>query len=213
MKYVCCVVACLLVTAVNAAAETPLESWTTLEIPIFQTGRATTLIHTQLRVRNEFSDFAYARFGPNLRVRLNRGFTLVTGFWYIQQENTRRVQWDDMHRYWAGVERPIRAGSGVVQLRGIYEHWFGGPKPNDNRTRWLVLYRRSIGRGLTATGGTETFFDNNGYFAERVIANIGMPFYRNLIFEAGYMWDRRLERVGGPRQMITTTFRSRPRER
>jgi hypothetical protein len=196
-----------------ACAEAPLESWTILELPLVQKGNVSTQLHTSFRLRDQFRHVYYARFGPNLRVRLAKNVTAVGGFWYTDQKFARRSRWDDMHRFWAGVERPVRIGSSALQVRGVYERWFAGPRPNDNRTRWMLLYRRPIGQGVTLSTGSETFTDNRGYCAQRLIAGVGFPVSQRFVLETGYMWDGRLERIGGPRQMITTSFRSRQRER
>jgi len=62
-----------------------------------------------------------------LPVQFTNGFHFVSGFLYTLLEGSRPDRWDDQHRAWGGIERSLRAGSGALNVRAIYERHFGGP--------------------------------------------------------------------------------------
>ena len=203
----------LLFTTRPGSAADPFESWHSFDLPLLRAGRLNSQFHSQFRTRNRFQDVYQARFGATTRLQIPKNLIIVSGFWYTIQQRVARDRWDDQHRAWGGIERTVRAGAGAVTLRSLYERWYGGfLGRTDNRTRWLVSYRRPIGMGLVAGGGAETFTDKRGYMAERLSCMIALPVARRWSAEFGYFWDARLDRVGGGRQVLTTTFRARQRD-
>lgn len=205
--------ALLFAAAAATLAAQPFEAWNAFELPLVDVGRFSSLFTTQLRTRSRFHDMYQSRFGGVARVRLTNGFNIVSGFLYTMVESSNRDRWDDQHRAWGGLERSLRAGTGALNFRGIYERHFGGVSGVDNRTRWLARYNRPAGKGILASVASELFTDNHGYMAERLTASIILPVSHGWTAEMGYVWDARLERACGVRQVVTTTFRSHRRDR
>jgi len=209
---VAAVLLAIIMTPVLLPAQ-PLESWHNFELPLREAGRFNTQFNLQLRTRRRFQDLYQTRVGTISRIRLANSFTAIAGFYYTLQESSQRDRWDNQNRIWGGIERPFRAGVGVITLRSLYEHWFEGLRGRDNRTRWLTQYRRPVGHGAVASFGIETFTDSRGYMAERLTATMARALGQGWSAELGYTYDGRPERVGGKRQMITTTVRRRSSDR
>ena len=198
----------LLLTAVVPAATAssdPLESWHTFELPFLNFGsRVTSIVHTQFRDRSQFSQIHLSRFGPIFRVRVSPRVNLIAGYWLTEQRQVEVNRWDNTHRSFAGAETFIPLGRGQFQGRGLFEHFFGGPRPPDYRTRWQGIYRRAVGRGLVAGLGTEAFTDHAGFLAHRLITSVLFPVHPRWVVEAGYMFDPRRVDAGGGRHILTT---------
>lgn len=187
------------------------ETWQVLEAPLVSGGSTTAIVHSQLRQRSRLHDFFQARVGPVVRHELASGVALIAGYYFGETEEDPRV-WGNNHRSFGGVERGFLTSRGVLSVRHLVEHHFGGSDRPELRNRSLVQWSRPI-RSVTGFLGGETFFDQNGFIMQRVQGGLRLPFTSSYRLEVTYIFDARVNRVGESRHVIQTSFRPRRREK
>jgi hypothetical protein len=198
-------IAALLLLAPATAAE--LETWETFEAPLVSRERVTVIAHSQMRQRQHVTDLFQARIGPVFRVRLLPRIALVGGYYYGQVEQTEH-HWGNTQRTFAGMESPVAVAGGVLTGRALVEHHFGGGGPASVRFRQRAQWTRPV-RSLAVFGGAESFFDQRGFFAQRLQSGVRLPFRPSFGLEFSYLYEFRVERIGSNRQAIQVALRPR----
>ena len=196
----------LLIAAVLPAGAEVFEWWQTTDAAIFSRGTVSAVIHTQFRMRNHFSDLFQGRFGPVVRAGMTRRLTLIAGYYFGESE-VKRDDWQNNHRTFIGIERPVRTERGTLTLRSMAEHHFGGGAPQDRRFRGLLLWSHRA--PLSPYWGTETFFDRHGFMSQRIQGGVRHGLTDRYSLDIGYLYDIRRFRAGEHRHVIQTAIRPR----
>ncbi len=120
-------------------------------------------LHTRLRTRE--GDLQQGRSGTILRFKPHSRVSLIGGYYYGKEEDTRQ-EWRDSHRVFSGAEARVY-GKGAVSLaaRALVERFVAGSRPDFTRVRQRI--RLSMDRRIGPFAGGEWFFDTKGYLAGR----------------------------------------------
>lgn len=186
------------------------EWWQTTDLPLFSRESVSAVVHTQFRMRQQFSDLFQARIGPVVKASIGSPWTLTLGYYFGESEQRRDV-WRNNHRTFAAIERPFQFERGSLTMRTMAEHHFGGGNPQDRRFRQSFVWSHRA--PLAPYWGTETFFDRQGFMSQRILGGIRYPMGGHFAMDVGYVYDIRRLRAGEHRHAIHTTIRPRRRER
>lgn len=195
----------------TAAFTQSLQVWQAVDVPVLQRERLSGIVHTQFRTRPNLHDYYQARIGPILRFQLSPRATLVGGYYYGEVE--QKSGWGNNHRAFGGIETPFAWRGQVMTIRSVVERHFGGESPAELRMREQLQVVRPIAGPVSAILAAETFFDPKGFFQQRSVAGVRLPFISRYRFDLTYIYDARVERAGAGRHVIQAAFRPRRRER
>lgn len=112
----------------------------------FQIGsKAVLQLHTRLRVRDDWSDFYQARFGPILTYNLRPRLQAIAGFYYIDQRSRGTRRWGDYNRFFGGFStRLVTKPKWTLDSRTLVERFTqtGGIDYTRGRTRGTLQLPR-----------------------------------------------------------------------
>lgn len=202
------IIALVLLSAGTLAAQ-ELWSWHSVDFTLLKTGGVEWGLHTRLRTRE--GELQQSRSGTILRFTPHSRITVIGGYYYGRDEDTRE-EWQDSHRVFGGAETRVhRWGAATVAARGLVER-FGGGRPSFTRFRNRI--RLSTDRRIGPYASGEWLWDAKGYLAGRYSGGLRWRCSSWASIEFGYIYDARSPQLGPPRHgVVTQLLLERRRER
>jgi hypothetical protein len=146
-----------------------------------------------------------ARAGPIFSWDATPRLTLLSGYYYAQQE--RRIDRDFIggHRFFGGAEfAVVEARRFSIEQRLLGERFLSDAAPDFNRYR---LRSRLSAKGAVAPYTShEFFFDAQGWRSNRHSAGVRWSPLRAVQVDLGYLYERRRHAVGPDRHMWLTSI-------
>lgn len=177
-----------------------LWSWHSFDLALVKARGVEWALHTRLRTRE--GELQQGRSGTILRFTRRSRITLIGGYYYGREEDTRE-EWQNSHRVFAGVEaRLYQRGVVSVASRGIAERFATGARPSFNRFRFRI--RLSTNQQIGPYTGSEWFWDAKGYLAGRCQGGVRWRASKWASVEFGYMYDARSPHLGPSRHGVVT---------
>jgi hypothetical protein len=190
----------LVLLAGGALAGEEVWSWHSVDYTFLKTKRVDWALHTRLRTRE--GELQQSRTGTIVRVAANARVSVIGGYYYGRQEDTR-AEWQDSHRMFGGAEaRLYRKGVVTVAGRGLAERFVTEGRPSTWRFRQRVRLTTEQRVGPYVSG--EWFWDPQGYLATRYQGGVRWRGAGWMTVEAGYMYDARSAQLGVPRHGMVT---------
>ena len=189
----------MLLSAGTLAAQ-ELWSWHSFDLALFKARGVEWGLHTRLRTRE--GQLQQGRSGTILRFTPRSRITVIGGYYYGREEDTRE-EWQNSHRLFAGAEaRLYRRGAVSVASRGLVERFVVSARPSFNRFRYRTRLSTDYRIGPYTSG--ESFWDANGYLATRYQGGLRWRGSRWASVEFGYMYDARSPQLGPSRHGVVT---------
>lgn len=186
--------------AAGTLAAQELWSWHSVDFALFKSRGVEWGLHTRLRTRE--GDLQQGRSGTILRFTPRSRATVMGGYYYGREEDTRQ-EWQNSHRVFVGAEaRLYRRGVISVASRGLVERFATGAKPGFNRFRYRI--RLSTNQRIGPYTSSEWFWDAKGYLAGRYQGGLRWRGSRWATVEFGYMYDARSSHLGPSRHGVVT---------
>jgi hypothetical protein len=191
--------AVFLASAGSLVAE-ELWSWHSVDFTVMKTAAFEWGLHTRLRTRE--GELQQGRSGSILRFRPHPRFSLMGGYYYGREEDTRQ-EWRNSHRLFGGAEAGVYRKGGVsVAARGLVERFIVDSRPDFMRFRHRL--RLSTNHRIGPFVGAEWFFDRKGYLAGRYSGGLRWRCSSWSSVEFGYLYDARSPQLGPSRHGIIT---------
>lgn len=112
------------------------------------TEKLTLQAHMRVRTNNDLSSFFQARGGPIATYALRPRFSLIGGYYYIGQENTRRTDVDQFHRAFGGGQVTLVKNQRMtLEARTLVERFVATPTGDFTRARQRFLFQKQ-GQGI-----------------------------------------------------------------
>ncbi len=182
-------------------------SWHSIDFGLFETGSAEWIVHTRLRTRQ--GELQQSRWGSILNFSPHSRVTLIGGYYYGRDEDTRE-EWRSFHRLFGGAETRVRQwGAATLAARGLAERFWGGGRPAFTRLRNRI--RLTMDGRIRPYLSGEWFWDTQGYLAGRYSVGLRWRCCRWASVEIGYLYDARSAQLGPPRHGVVTQLRLDPR--
>jgi hypothetical protein len=195
----------LLSAGMLAAQE--MWSWHSVDFALIKARGVEWGLHTRLRTQE--GELQQGRSGTILRYTPHSRITVIGGYYYGREEDTRE-EWQNSHRVFSGAEaRVFQHGAVSVASRGLIERFVSSGRPSFNRFRHRV--RLSSDRRIGPFASGEWFWDVKGYLAGRYQGGLRWRGSRWASVEFGYMYDARSPHLGPPRHGVVTQLLFEPR--
>lgn len=166
------------------------------------TKRLDLVLHTRIRTQPGRLGFYQIRGGPILEYAVRKGWKLIAGYYYAQQENSAE-DFIGGHRWFAGSEATVwNRNSARLDLRALAERFELAQGSDFNRYR--VRVRISGRRAVAPHAGVENFLDARGWRSTRYSAGIRTGNGSRLSFDFGYFVEPRRADLGATRHMWMT---------
>jgi len=160
------------------------------------------VIHTRIRTQPGRLGFYQIRGGPILEYTVRRGWKLIAGYYYTQQENSAE-DFIGGHRGFAGSEGTVwNAKTARLDLRALAERF--ELAQGSDFTRYRVRLRISGRRAIAPHAAVENFLDAHGWRSTRYSAGIRAGNGSRLSLDFGYFVEPRRANVGALRHMWMT---------
>lgn len=177
-----------------------LWSWHSVDFTLLKARGVEWGLHTRVRTRE--GELQQSRSGTILRFTPHSRLTVVGGYYYGREEDTRE-EWQNSHRVFSGAEARVSRKSGVsVAVRGLVERFATGGRPSFTRFRNRVRLSTDHRIGPFASG--EWFWDVKGYLAGRYSSGLRWRSSNWASMEFGYLYDARSPHLGPPRHGVVT---------
>lgn len=181
-------------------------SWHSVDFALLRARGVEWTLHTRLRTRE--GDLQQGRSGTVLRFTPKSRVTVIGGYYYGREEDTRE-EWQNSHRTFAGAEaRMYRRDAVSVAYRGLVERFVTGSRPSFNRFRHRIRLSTSHRIGPYTSG--EWFWDAKGYLAGRYQGGVRWRRSKWASVELGYMYDARSPHLGPSRHGVVTQLLLEP---
>lgn len=186
--------------ACGSLAAQEVWSWHSFDFALLKARGVEWGLHTRLRTRE--GELQQGRSGTILRFTPRSPVTLIGGYYYGREEDTRE-EWQNSHRVFAGAEaRVYRRGAVSVTTRGLVERFATSARPSFNRYRYRL--RLSTNQRIGPYTSGEWFWDAKGYLAGRYQGGLRWRGSRWAAVEFGYMYDARSPHLGPSRHGLVT---------
>ncbi len=177
-----------------------LWSWHAVDFTLLKTPGFEWGLHTRLRTRE--GEVQQGRSGTILKFKPHSRVSLIGGYYYGKEEDTRE-EWRDSHRVFSGAEaRVYGKGAVSVAARGLVERFIARSRPDFTRFRQRI--RLSTDRRIGPFASGEWFLDVKGYLAGRYSGGLRWRCWSWSSVEFGYLYDARSPLLGVPRHTIIT---------
>jgi len=177
-----------------------LWSWHSFDFALLKARGFEWGLHTRLRTRE--GDLQQGRSGTILRFTPRSRITVIGGYYYGREEDTRE-EWQNSHRVFAGAEaRLYQRGVISVASRSLVERFAIGARPSFNRFRYRI--RLSTNQRIGPYTSGEWFWDAKGYLAGRYQGGVRWRGSKWASVEFGYMYDARSPHLGPSRHGVVT---------
>ncbi|MBI3684745.1 MAG: hypothetical protein HY235_30615 [Acidobacteria bacterium] len=188
-------------------AHDPVETWHEIDSS-WLLGKASLILHGQIRTNSRVGNFGYGRFGPMVQVPVRR-LTLGGGYFY-QESRPALIDWENSHRLFVLADIPIRRGVVSLNTRPSLERFLAPDRAFNRYRQWLRIQRE--GKRWMPFGYLEGFVYRKGIYAWRPAGGLRYQITPFTQLEFGYFFDWRIRPAGGPRHVLFTTLRFRWRE-
>lgn len=196
----------LVLLSAGTLAAQELWSWHSIDFALLKARGVEWGLHTRLRTRE--GELQQGRSGTILRFTPRSRITVIGGYYYGREEDTRE-EWQNSHRVFAGAEvRVYRRGAGSVASRGLVERFVTSARPSFNRFRHRTRLSTDYRIGPYTSG--EWFWDAKGYLAARYQGGLRWRSSRWASVEFGYMYDARSPQLGPSRHGVVTQLLLEP---
>ena len=159
-------------------------------------------MHSQIRTRSRLQELSQFRFGPIARYTAHPHVRLVAGYYYRDVEDAR-VNWNDSHRVFFGMENSLRVGRANLVSRTYGERFFGDSSASYGRFRHRLL--AGYGTRTQPYAAVEYFLVAKGLQAIRYAGGIQRRLDHGIRFDVAYYYDRYY--IGSSRQALVTSLR------
>jgi hypothetical protein len=192
----------LLIALGFCAQEVETQHGFDVTLPI--TSKLDVLLHTRLRTQPGRLGLYQARSGPVFSYDVSSRWSLLGGYYYVQQEN-RDQEFIAGHRLFGGAEGSLyRRGRAAVDTRALYERFLPDNAADFNRYR--SRFRFTWKARVSPYAGPEFFFDRSGWRSVRLSGGIRWTAARNVELDVGYFYEPRRASIGPPRHMFLTSI-------
>ncbi len=197
--------AAVLLSAGRLAAQ-EAWSWHSVDFGLLKARGFEWALHTRLRTRE--GELQQGRSGTILRFTPRSRITVIGGYYYGREEDTRE-EWQNSHRVFAGAEtRVYRQGTLSVASRALVERFATGDRPSFTRFRYRIRASTDLRIGPYTSG--EWFWDAKGYLAGRYQGGVRWRGSKWASLEFGYIYDARSSQLGPSRHGAVTHLLLKP---
>lgn len=159
-------------------------------------------LHTRARTFENLGAYNQARVGPILMWQAAPRFTLLSGYYYINQNTRVTHNPDSLHRVWGGGQyRVLRSETWSLDARGVLER-FLSPNFNDYwRWRNRAMFNKTTRFGMPYVSGEGLL--QQGVWYGRYTAGMQWQVHKRVLVGAGYEYR---DAIRGPGSHIIATF-------